>query len=175
MPPKIGRPRVPLYDRIDPYICKDESNPDACWLWTGGVDKNGYGCIKSPPDENGKKRSQRIHRIMYERYNGPIPQDKPLIMHSCDTPACCNPKHLTTATPAENSADMVAKGRSKASSASFKKGEQSGENNTRAKLNWEKVAQIRASEDTYAKLAVQYDVSESTIRSILKNRIWKPA
>jgi len=178
MPPKIGRPRIPLYDRIDPYLCKDDNNPDACWLWTGGVDKNGYGRVKLPPDENGERRIQGIHRIMYERYIGPIPEDKPLIMHICDTPVCCNPKHLRAATPSENSADMVAKGRSKISSGAYKKGQTAGANNVKCKLTQADVDFIRAYPQKYGSqkfLANTYGVTRDTIFKILSNHIWKPA
>jgi hypothetical protein len=36
-----------------------------------------------------------------------------LIMHSCDNPPCCNPKHLSEGNHYLNWADSVAKGRSK--------------------------------------------------------------
>jgi len=178
MPPKIGRPCVPLYDRIDPYLCKDESNPDACWLWTGGVDKNGYARVRMEPDADGKKPLTRVHRIMYERYNGPIPQDKPFILHTCDTPPCCNPKHLKAGTAQDNSSDMVAKGRSKISSGAYKKGQTAGANNVKCKLTQEDVDFIRAYPKKYGSqlvLANKYGVTRDTIFKILSNQIWKPS
>lgn len=86
--------------------------PDACWPWTGMKFK-GYGRF-------GTRHRVRFfaHRVAYELANGPIvghvyndPEKEKIVMHLCDNPPCCNPKHLRLGTDAENHADMVAKGR----------------------------------------------------------------
>lgn len=86
--------------------------PDACWPWTGMKIK-GYGRF-------GTRHRVRFlaHRVAYELANGPIvghipgdPVAERLVMHLCDNPPCCNPKHLRVGTDAENIADCVAKGR----------------------------------------------------------------
>lgn len=73
-------------------------------MWTGGLSPSGYGRIKVA----GKYL--RVHRVAYELFVGPIPAGL-IVMHTCDNPPCCNPAHLKPGTNAENSADMVAKGR----------------------------------------------------------------
>ncbi len=49
---------------------------------------------------------------------------------------------------------------------------QSGANNHRARLDWQKVREIRASGDRYTDLAARYGVSLSTIKDIRRGRLW---
>jgi len=87
-----------------------------CWIWTAGKDKDGYGKFQITgrgPRFRGDRPVQkhvRAHRLAWEMLNGPVP-DGMVLMHSCDTPACCNPEHLTPGTQAANRADCVTKGR----------------------------------------------------------------
>jgi hypothetical protein len=78
-----------------------------CWLFTGGHVPKGYGCIW----HSIERRQVYAHRLAYELASGaPIPEGL-VVMHSCDTPACCRPEHLSLGTTADNLADMRAKGR----------------------------------------------------------------
>lgn len=86
----------------------------ACWIWTAGVDKDGYGKFTLTLPRIGGKQQQvsvRAHRIAYLLTVGPLAGDQ-LVRHSCDTPACCNPKHLEPGSQVDNVADRVARGRS---------------------------------------------------------------
>jgi hypothetical protein len=80
---------------------------DACWLWTGTPDVNGYGKLWWFDHTN---KGKFAHRISWELHNGPIP-DGLFVLHSCDNPPCVNPKHLFLGTQLDNMRDMVAKGR----------------------------------------------------------------
>lgn len=82
----------------------DQAGPDECWIWTGRIDKYGYG----------RHSEQRLaHRMVYERLVGPIPPGMTLdhICHdplvcdggtSCLHRRCVNPEHLELATRIDN-------------------------------------------------------------------------
>ena len=75
-----------------------------CWLWQGFVAINGYGT------KAYRGKTVRVHRLMYELCNGPIP-DGMLVCHSCDVRLCCNPAHLWLGDKRDNAMDVVIKGR----------------------------------------------------------------
>lgn len=77
-----------------------------CWLFQGFCHKppRNYGNIS----HRGKKWA--THRLTYFLYKGSIPKGM-VVMHSCDTPPCCNPDHLELGTHLQNMADCRAKNR----------------------------------------------------------------
>lgn len=76
-----------------------------CWPFMGArVPAGGYGRFTL------NRRFMAAHRVAYMLAYGDIPAGLD-IMHLCDNPPCCNPKHLRAATTAENMADMRRKGR----------------------------------------------------------------
>jgi uncharacterized protein YerC len=78
---------------------------EQCWLWQGSTTANGYGT------KLWRGHVTTAHRIAYELANRKrIPGGK-VVCHSCDTPQCCNPRHLWIGTQRENLLDMRAKGR----------------------------------------------------------------
>lgn len=81
--------------------------PDDCWLWTGKLDRDGYGMISR---RLAGHRYQRAHRYAYFLATGVHPGEM-CVLHRCDVRACCNPSHLWLGTPSDNNADMISKGR----------------------------------------------------------------
>jgi hypothetical protein len=77
----------------------------SCHLWLGSTGGTGYGKLMVC------KMWWQPHRFAWILANGePIPVGMD-VMHSCDTPACCNPAHLSVGTRSQNMKDAVAKGR----------------------------------------------------------------
>lgn len=76
-------------------LARLDRREDGCWVWTGALNKAGYGAIGS-----GTK-VLRTHRVAYEHFVGPIP-DGLQLDHLCRNRACCNPAHLEPVTNLEN-------------------------------------------------------------------------
>jgi hypothetical protein len=71
---------------------------DTCWLWTGALNRNGYGRVHDPEE----RRDRAAHRVVYEAANGAkIPAGLQLD-HLCRVRNCVNPAHLEPVTQREN-------------------------------------------------------------------------
>lgn len=85
-----------------------ENAETGCYDFVGSRDLSGYGQITI----NGRRWS--AHRLMYTLLHGRIPSKdecddgRHMILHRCDNPPCCNPKHLYLGNAAENSRDIAA-------------------------------------------------------------------
>ena len=65
----------------------DKAGGCGCWIWTGSVERRGYGRIR-----DGKKQ-RMAHRVVYETLVGPLSEDM-VIDHLCRNPRCVRPDHL---------------------------------------------------------------------------------
>ena len=81
-----------------------------CWLWTAGLDRDGYGMFREGATGS---RARRAHSVSFEWVNGPIPEglvpDHLCHTHDPDCPggrcyhrACVNPEHVEAVTTQEN-------------------------------------------------------------------------
>lgn len=148
----LGRNGAPK-DALEQY------EPDCnsgCWLWTGAVSSYGYGRFC----RSGTRHD--AHRASYERSFGPILPGA-VVRHKCDTPACINPAHLVVGSKADNTHDMLARGR-------YFKGNRRG-----GLLSIEQVRAIYAARltgETASSLASTYGVRPLSIQKIWKGRSW---
>jgi HNH endonuclease len=90
---------------IEERMLSKINKTDSCWLWTGKPNYWGYGRLAVD------KKALYAHRLSYELWVGPIPEDKPFVCHHCDIPLCVNPSHLFAGTAEDNNQDCAKKGR----------------------------------------------------------------
>lgn len=96
--------RKNLEERNWPKV--DVRKSDECWEWkTKARHPFGYGRMTA-----GRGVNLKAHQIGWCLENGPIPNDKQ-VLHKCDNPSCCNPKHLFLGTARVNIHDAISKGR----------------------------------------------------------------
>lgn len=137
-----------------------------CWLsWRSGPAQYTQVAI------GGKGPRMLGHRVSWAKHFGPIP-DGLWVLHKCDTPACCNPQHLFLGSPADNTRDMMKKGRSKFPPPMF------GDNSPAAKLTSDDVREIRR---IYRRgvpgfgqvaLAKRYGVNFKAVARIVNGTAW---
>lgn len=129
--------------------------PSGCREWQGASDSRGYGNIKS------NRTTCRVHRVAYEIFNGVIPKEM-VVRHTCDNPRCINYQHLKLGTYADNTADMMSRGR-----------QATGIKNGRSKLTEQQIKEMRKSDDTLYTLAEKYGVDFSAVWQAKKHKTWK--
>ena len=66
---------------------------DGCWLWQGGLGKDGYGLLWCPT----RRRSIYAHRLSYELTHGSVPEGH-VVHHICGNHPCVKPEHLIAVT-----------------------------------------------------------------------------
>ena len=127
-----------------------------CREWTGSTSKRGYGYMTI------NKKSFRVHRLAYESVHGVIPVGM-CVLHSCDNRKCINPKHLFIGTNADNTKDMIDKGRMVV-----------GEELPQTKLTKNDVMKIRYMLGIIpqTEIAKKFNVARTTISGISTGRNW---
>lgn len=139
----------------------NKGKSDDCWNWLAS-NKGGYGtfCFRN--------KQISAHRFSFVITHGDIIGDKH-VLHTCDTPSCCNPKHLFLGTHLDNMEDRNVKGRAKG-------GSLKGEKNKRSRFKTEDILNIRkmAKEGYKQKhIAKEYNTAQAVISNIVNKKYWK--
>ena len=143
---------------VDRFLSKVDKSAD-CWEWRGALSGGGYGNVTVD------KKQISAHRMSYLIHNGPIPEGQ-FVCHTCDNPACVNPKHLFLGSPLTNMRDKIKKNRHVASK---------GQDNGCSVLIDEDVRRIREAHLFGANqkdLAQVYGVRPNTISRIVNRKRW---
>lgn len=153
---------APSQKDIERFFAKvDRKGKNECWLWKASKDSDGYGTFRLG------LVVVLAHRFSYTISFGKI--DKGLhVCHTCDTPACVNPRHLFLGTNHDNMQDMVRKGRS-----TF--GRFRGSENGNSKLKNETVLEIKKmlrEGKSLMNIARQFGISKRTVMDIKQNKTW---
>lgn len=111
-----------LWRRVD---IKGEND---CWEWQGWRHPKGHGQIG-----RGRRTEGLVytHVAAWEIANNMAVPKGLIVRHKCDNPPCCNPSHLETGTPKQNTQDAI-----------FRKRLSRGDRHA-SKLTWGDVCDIR--------------------------------
>lgn len=143
---------------LDVRFWKHVNKTSTCWLWTGSLDKLGYGRIN-----DGSGSPKLSHRVSLMIHGVEVPNNM-CVLHICDNPTCVNPNHLKVGTKHDNNTDMANKRRSAY-----------GEKNGRAKLTKQQALEINElhGKMTRKQIAEKYGIAISTVSAIFNGSRWK--
>jgi len=89
---------VPPETRFWRYV---EKSDNGCWLWSGSLNKHGYGQLYAGMVDGHRVPPLLAHRLSYQINTGTIPEGLDLD-HLCRVRRCVNPSHLEPVTRRDN-------------------------------------------------------------------------
>jgi len=140
---------------LDERIAEKIKIINDCWIWQGACYANNRPMIYY------KRKCYFAHRFIYQYVNNCLLDRWQLVCHTCDNIKCVNPVHMFIGTPADNSADMV------------KKGRQNKGWSWNSKLTPQDVRNIRNNQLSHKEIAKQFNLNLSTVYSIRNRICWK--
>jgi len=144
---------------------KTISASSGCRIWTGAVQRNGYGAFKI----DGHKIDAHVASWRIANGGIAVPLGQ-LVMHKCDCRMCVNPEHLQIGTASENMKQANQDGRGDDFISL-------GERHYKAKLTEALVRELRSEYATGnisgRKLADKHGLVYATVKSVLQRKSWK--
>jgi len=99
----IGRFRNKLEE------CSKDKGIEDCWEWGWSRWRDGYGMFYIT--DRPRLIYRGAHIFSWElAHNQSVPEGM-IVRHTCDNPPCINPHHLLLGTHADNTQDMISRGR----------------------------------------------------------------
>ena len=156
----LRRPRGLSEEEAFRWLMPGDPPAEGCWDWRSSVSL-GYGQFSI------SGRHVLAHVVSHRIYNDhdPITETKPYVLHSCDRPICCQPRHLRAGSSLENVYDAINRGRN-----AF------GERVPQSKLTAVSVNEIRRryrSGDSQESLAGEFGVTQTAISCIVLGKTWR--
>jgi hypothetical protein len=146
------------------------AGPGGCWPWLRRKQKGGYGQLHTALF--GRPRTQLTHVVAFFLHFGwqPCRANGLVVRHTCDNPPCCNPAHLVSGTQKQNVRDAIERGRMRPEHKA-----RPGAGNGRAKLDDQKVAEIRArltAGEPRRALRQEFGIGASVMSRIARRESW---
>jgi hypothetical protein len=150
---RVTKPRR-MRDPRERFLSKVDQSGE-CHLWRGALGQDGYG--KFQLNGGGKQQHVRAHRYAFFLAHGRWPSE--FVLHSCDTPACVNPEHLSEGSQTENLIQCVVRGRRSA---------------LRLNVDLVRCARERhAAGETTSAIARDLGVKRETLDGAIQRRSWR--
>lgn len=93
---------MPVLPRV---LSRLRESDDGCLEFQGHRNRKGYGTVG-----RSESKSMLAHRAVWIAEHGAIAPGL-IVCHRCDNPCCCNIEHLFLGSNADNTRDMLTKGR----------------------------------------------------------------
>ena len=152
----MGRHRIDSNHKF--WLKTDKQSDDACWIFLGATDKDGYGQFW----DGDIQLMTRAHQFSAKIHLGDCPKGM-CVCHTCDNPSCVNPNHLFYGSALDNQKDKMTKNR-----------QTKGESQGHSKLTNNQIEQIKArANENYKVLCKEFNLVPSTIYRIWHNQSWK--
>ena len=165
-------PRSPGRPKSTPEVLwnkVEKKGENDCWNWLGYKNVQGYGRVQI------NDYSYYAHRVIFNLTNpGVIQLNAPksadecgFLLHTCDNPSCCNPKHLWVGTHKDNMVDKSRKGRCP---------DFNGDKGPRAKLTMAQAREARKLKKNGMNtrdLAKQFGLSLPSMKTLLRGDSYK--